>query len=134
MDKPLNPEMEFKHISVCAVHILVRLMARKAVALALRNEGVNALHVMPRDINDRARAYLRDHPEVWREAIAVAHRIDEKEGQRKERQRLRRAELAKLRASRSVYRTGSANAGTEMTQVFSTTSAIFSASRLLIDG
>ena len=36
--------------------------------------------------------------------------------------------------SRPVYITGNANGGTEMTQVFSTTFAIFSASRLLSVG
>ena len=132
MDKPLNPDFEFKHIGVCAVHILAQLMAKKAVQEQLRNEGVRALHVLPREINERARAYLAQHPEVWKEAITMAHRVDEKEGKRKERQRLRRKELAQLRKSRSVYTSGNANAGTEKTQQFSTTSAIFSSSCLLI--
>jgi len=103
MDKPLNPDFEFKHIGVCAVHILARLMAKKAVRAQLRNEGINALHVIPKEINERASAYLAQHPEVWKEAIAMAHRVDEKEARRKERLRLRRKELAQLRKSRSVY-------------------------------
>jgi hypothetical protein len=91
-------------------------MAKKAVALALRNEGINALYVLPRVINEKARAYLAQHPEVWKEAIAMAHRVDEKEGQRKERQRLRRKELAQLRKSRPVAYTGSAKSGIDKTQ------------------
>jgi hypothetical protein len=121
MDKPLNPEMEFKHIGVCAVYILARLMAKKAVALALRNEGINALHVLPRDISDRARAYLAQHPEVWKEAIAMAHRVDEREGKRKEKQRLRRKELAQLRASRSVTQSDNDESPTENVGLFPTT-------------
>jgi hypothetical protein len=102
MEKPLNPDYEFQHIGVHAVHILVRLMAKDAVRAQLRNEGINARFALPRELNEKARAYLRDHPEVWKEAIAMAHRIDEKEGKRKERLRLRRKELAQLRKSPSV--------------------------------
>jgi hypothetical protein len=58
-------------------------------------------------------AYLNDHPEVWREALAKAHLIDEQEGQRKERQRLRRAQLA---ARRSVYPSDNAKTPIEKTQ------------------
>jgi hypothetical protein len=107
-------------------------MAKKAVQEQLREEGINALYVKPRDINEKATVYLRDHPEVWKQAITMAHRIDEKEGKRKEKQRLRRAELRQLRNSRHVTYTDNARAGTEKTQLFSTTSAIFSASCLLI--
>ena len=102
MDKPPNPDYEFQHIGVCAVHILARLMAKKAVQEQLHNAGVRALYVRPSEINERARAYLHEHPEIWREAITMAHRIDYKEGQRKERLRLRRAELRQLRKSPSV--------------------------------
>jgi hypothetical protein len=93
--KPLNPDFEFKHISCHVIWMLARLIAKDAVRAQLRNEGVNPQHVLPREINERATAYLRDHVEVWREAINMAHRIDYKEGRRKERLRLRRAELAK---------------------------------------
>jgi hypothetical protein len=102
MDKPLNPDYEFQHIGVHAVHILVRLMAKDAVRAQLRDEGINALHVLPRVINERATVYLRSHPETWKAAITMAHRIDYKEGQRKERLRLRRAELRQLGKNPSV--------------------------------
>jgi hypothetical protein len=99
---PLNPQLTFTHISVHVIHMLARMMAREAVRAQLRNEGVNPQHVPPREINERATTYLHDHPEVWRDATTRAHRIDEKEGQRKERQKLRGQELARLRKSRSV--------------------------------
>jgi hypothetical protein len=111
MDKPLNPELEFRHISVHVIHILARLMAKDKVRAQLRNEGIDARFVLPRDINERATTYLRDHPQVWKEAILMAHRIDAKEGQRKERQRLRRAELRQSRASRSVSISDNAEVG-----------------------
>jgi hypothetical protein len=112
MEKPLNPDFTFRHVSVHVVHILARLMAKKAVQEQLRNEGVRPLYVLPREINERARAYLRDHPEVWREAIAMAHRVDDREGKRKERLRLRRKELAQLRKSRHVATSDHAKTGT----------------------
>jgi hypothetical protein len=86
----------FKHISVHMVRILARMAAKKAVQEQLRSEGVRLTLVSPREINERATTYLHDHPEVWREALARAHQIDEAEGQRKEKRRLRRSELARL--------------------------------------
>jgi hypothetical protein len=47
-------------------------------------------------VQERATAYLAQHPEVWKEAIARAHQLDEMEGKKKDRQKLRRAELARL--------------------------------------
>jgi hypothetical protein len=93
---PLNPEHIFKNISVHMVHILARMAARKAVTQELRDQGVRVSLVPPREISERARSYLAQHPEVWREALARAHRLDDAEGQRKDRQRLRRKELARL--------------------------------------
>ena len=55
-----------------------------------------------RQINELATQYLHDHPECWREALTQAHRIDDKEGERKARQRLRREQLRKIRSSPSV--------------------------------
>ena len=77
----------FTHISVHMVHVLARLRAKRLVQEQLRNEGVRLSLVPPREINERATAYLRDHVEVWKEAIARAHKLDEMEGQRKDRQR-----------------------------------------------
>jgi hypothetical protein len=100
--KPLNPEFEFKNISVHVIHILARMMAKDAIGAQLRNEGVNPQHVLPREINERATTYLHDHPEVWREAMTLAHRIDDARAQKKAKLKLRRQELARLRKSRSV--------------------------------
>jgi len=55
-----------------------------------------------RQINELATQYLHDHPECWRAALTQAHRIDDKEGVRKARQRLRREQLRKIRSSPSV--------------------------------
>src|SRR5262249_4226495 len=94
--KPLNPSLTFKHISVHMVHILARLQAKRLVQDQLRSEGVRLSLVSPREVNERATAYLHDHPEVWREALERAHRLDDVEGQRKARQKLRREQLARL--------------------------------------
>ena len=96
MNKPLNPDFEFKHISVHVIHILARLMAKRLVQEQLRKEGRRLTYVKPREVQELATAYLAQHPEVWREAIAKAHKLDEMEGQKKERRKLRREELARL--------------------------------------
>jgi hypothetical protein len=96
MDKPL-PET-FKHISTHMVHVLARLQAKRLVQEQLRAEGVRVTLVKPREINEKATAYLAQHPEVWRLAIQRAHKLDYEEGQRKERQRLRREELRQRRS------------------------------------
>ena len=79
---PLNPTLTFKHISAGMVHILARLQAKRLVQEQLRNAGVRLTLVPPREIAEKATAYLHDHPEVWREALARAHLIDDAEGQR----------------------------------------------------
>jgi|SRR6516165_262222 hypothetical protein len=127
---PLNPEHTFKHISVSAVHVLARMAARRAVQEELHNQGVRVSLVKPAEISAKAQVYLQSHPELYREAMQRAHLIDEAEGRKKARQKLRREQLARLR--RPVLQTDSAQAGTEKTQVFSTTSAIFRGSCLLI--
>jgi hypothetical protein len=95
MNKPLPPPT-FKHISVHMVHVLARLQAKRLVQDQLRAEGRRISLIPPREVQERATAYLHDHPEVWREAMNRAHRIDEMEGQRKDRQKLRREQLARL--------------------------------------
>jgi len=94
MNKPLNPELTFQHISIHVVHILARYMAREEVKRQLRADGVR--NVLPRTINELATQYLHDHPEIWRAAITKAHEIDDKEGLRKEKRKLRREQLARL--------------------------------------
>ena len=110
---PLNPQLTFTHISVHVIHMLARMMAREAVRAQLRNEGVNPQHVPPREINERATTYLAQHPEVWRAAMTMAHRIDDARAQKKAKLKLRRQELARLRKSRSVTYTDSAKSGTD---------------------
>jgi hypothetical protein len=99
---PLNPETTFTHISVHMIHILARLLAKRLVQEQLRAQGRRISLVSPREINELATAYLRDHREVWTQAIARAHLIDQMEGQRKDRRRLRREQLRKIRSSPSV--------------------------------
>jgi hypothetical protein len=68
---PLNPALTFKHVPVHIIHRLARLMAKEAVKAQLQNEGFRARYVTPSEINERAMAYLNDHPEVWRAAQPV---------------------------------------------------------------
>ena len=128
-NKPLHPDFEFKHISCHIIHVLARLQAKRLVQEQLRNEGVRVTLVPPRVIAEKATALLASQPEIWREAITRAHLIDEMEGRKKEKRKLRREQLARL--DRPVCTTGSANRGTEKTQLFPTTSAIFRGSCLL---
>jgi hypothetical protein len=97
--KPLNPDLEFKNISSQVIWMLARMMAKDAIRAQLRNEGIDVRFVLPRDINERATKYLAQHPEVWKEAITLTHRIDDKRGQRKARQK----ELRQLRQRRSHF-------------------------------
>jgi hypothetical protein len=90
------PPPTFKHISVHMVHILARLAAKRLVQDQLRAEGARISLIKPREVQERATAYLAQHPEVWRLALDRAHRIDEMEGQRKDQQKLRREQLARL--------------------------------------
>ena len=70
--------------------------AKRLVQEQLRAEGIRLSLVKPMEVQKRATAYLAQHPEVWKEAIARAHRLDEMEGQRKEKRKLRREQLARL--------------------------------------
>jgi hypothetical protein len=78
------------------IHILARLQAKRLVQEQLRAEGIRLCLVPSREINERATALLAQHPEVWKEAIVRAHKLDELEGQRKEKRKLRREQLARL--------------------------------------
>jgi hypothetical protein len=110
-NKPLHPDFEFKHISCHIIHVLARLQAKRLVQEQLRAEGRRITLVPPREISERATAYLASHPEVWREAITRAHLIDEMEGRKKEKRKLRSEQLARL--VRSVSRTDNAKTPTE---------------------
>ena len=94
----------FEHISICAIKVLARLAAKKAVEAELRAKGVRVTLVKPAEISAQAQVYLQSHPELYREALARAHLIDDAEGQRKARQKLRREQLARL--DRPVAPTG----------------------------
>ena len=76
---------------------MARMIARETIKAQLRADGVRVTLVLPRHINECATAYLSQHPEVWRAALERAHRIDDKEGQRKEKRKLRREELRQRR-------------------------------------
>ena len=65
----------FKPISASAVHVLARLSAKKAVQDELRSQGVRVSLVKPSEISVRANEYLRQHPELYREALVRAQLI-----------------------------------------------------------
>ena len=65
----------FQPISASAVHVLARLAARRAVKEELRSEGVRPTLVKPAEISAKAKAYLANHPELFREAIERAQRL-----------------------------------------------------------
>jgi len=54
----------FKPVSVHAVRVLARLAARRKVEAELRDEGVKPTFVRHALINERARTYLDQHPEL----------------------------------------------------------------------
>ena len=58
----------FRQISIHAVRLLARLAAKRAIEAELREEGRHATLVRPAEINERARAYLDQHPELLKVA------------------------------------------------------------------
>ena len=105
---------QFKLVGTTAVKVLARLAARNAVKRQLQGQGVRVSHVRHAEILARASEYLDQHPELYREALERAQA------------------LGMIEPCRSVTQSGSAEAGTEKTQEFLATSAIFSGSCLLI--
>ena len=65
----------FKPISHAAVIALARLAARRAVVAELRGQGVRVTLIKPATINDRATAYLANHPELFEQAHDIAVRF-----------------------------------------------------------
>jgi len=57
------------------VHVLARLSARNSIKEELRAQGVRASLVSPAEISIRAHEYLRQHPELYREALERAQRL-----------------------------------------------------------
>jgi hypothetical protein len=66
---------EFRPISASAVHVLARLAARRAVQEQLRADGVRVSLVKPAEISARAKRYLAEHGELYREALERAQRL-----------------------------------------------------------
>ena len=58
--------------------VLARLQARKAVQEELRSQGKKAYLVKPAEISARAQSYLSQHPELYREALERAERLERK--------------------------------------------------------
>jgi hypothetical protein len=80
----MKPMME-THINA---HVLARLMAKNAIEQELRSQGIRV--TPPREINERATAYIASHPEVWAQALERARQIEEAEEARKARRRKER--------------------------------------------
>jgi hypothetical protein len=58
-----------------AVAIFARLAAKRAVQDQLRAQGVRVSLVLPRDIAEKASAYLAAHPELYQQALERAQRL-----------------------------------------------------------
>jgi len=65
----------FEHISICAVKVLARLAAKKAVQAELRAQGVHVTLVRPAKITALAKDYLANNPQVYVEARERAARL-----------------------------------------------------------
>ena len=65
----------FSHIGSHAINVLARLAAKNAVKEQLRDQGARVTLVPIREINERAYAYLADHPELYQEALELARRL-----------------------------------------------------------
>jgi len=64
--------MKRDELATIAVRVLAQHSARKAVKEHLRSQGVKLSYVPAREINARAKAWLKEHPEIIREACARA--------------------------------------------------------------
>jgi hypothetical protein len=123
---------QFQHISGVAVKVLARLAARKAVKAELKAKAVRGV-VPHREIVRATNAHLAANPRLYEQALATAWELSVRDQQGRINAVLfddYRRGFRKPR--RPVCGTGSAKSGTEKTQLFSTTSAIFCACCLLI--
>jgi hypothetical protein len=66
---------KFKPIGTHAVHVLARLAAKRAVQDELRSQGVRVTLVRPAEIIERAKLYLEQHPELYRQALERAKKM-----------------------------------------------------------
>ena len=64
--KPMVTEVK----DLFALKHLARFMAKKRVEAELKSKGVRVTLVRPAEINERAKAYLSAHPELYEEAFA----------------------------------------------------------------
>ena len=65
----------FKPIGTYAIAILARLAAKNAVKDQLRADGVRVTLVPPREIAEKARAYLDANPRLYAEALERAKQM-----------------------------------------------------------
>ena len=66
---------QFKHIGNHAINVLARLAARNAIKEQLRADGVRVTLVPARQIEEQAREYLTNHPELYVQARERAGRM-----------------------------------------------------------
>jgi NAD(P)-dependent dehydrogenase (short-subunit alcohol dehydrogenase family) len=78
------------------VHVCARSIAKRAVVQELREQGVRVTLVRPAEINQRATAYIANHPEIWPLAEERARKIEKMEEARKAARRRARAAIARL--------------------------------------
>jgi hypothetical protein len=72
------------------VGIAARMIAKKRVEQELREQGVRVTLVPPAEINQRAAAYIAEHPEIWTQALERARLIEEAEKAHKAARRKKR--------------------------------------------
>jgi hypothetical protein len=65
----------FKPIGTSGVKVLARLAARNAIKQQLRDEGIRVSLVPAREIEEKAREYLANHPELYAQARERAERM-----------------------------------------------------------
>jgi hypothetical protein len=61
-------EEPFRPVSVHAVRVLARLATKRAIEAEIKDQGVHPWLVRLSEINDRARVYLAQHPELLEQA------------------------------------------------------------------
>jgi hypothetical protein len=61
-------EEPFRPVSVHAVRVLARLATKRAIEAEIKDQGVHPWLVRLWEINDRARVYLAQHPELLEQA------------------------------------------------------------------
>jgi hypothetical protein len=114
-------------------HALAYHLARRVIEDQWRARGLRIRRYA--DIIEQAREYRAAHPELLDQAAAIVQRNptlsamaaqEERQLEREQRKRARAGVIEN--PCRSVTQSGSTEAGTEKTQEFSTTSAIFGGS------